>query len=373
MAEEYTIILKGMEDWIDWIKTIKVIADGLEIWEYMDLEVEPADVPQLTRPAKPSGPTVDSGDLEIFKYDLKNWSERKSALKKIPEKIIQTIDKLCFNFIEDHSTPYTILRDLREKLKPNDNLYKNILLKKWKSLQRYPTRQDLENWINEYDTCYQKLTKIKYFSGSTLNAVEEFVDILPNTEFKSWAAQQIEGGEDLDMKKILQKFRESVVRAKAKTESKGKMAFASPKFQGTSTDGKEEGAKKKELRSTSNDKCEACGYTGHVLEGCFIIFPEKRPSYWRSNPEKEKKILEKIKNDPSLANRVKDLRKTERNIQPSAHAVITLTDRAAYSTTEYELRDSVLLDSAASDHVTNDSKRLTSSILPLTPVIWLIR
>ena len=99
------------------------------------------------------------------------------------------------------------------------------------------------------------------------------------------------------------------------------------------------------------------------MEGCFIIFPEKRPSYWRSNPEKEKKILEKIKDNPSLANRIKELRKTEKNSQTSAHAVIkptTLTDKAAYSTSEYELRDSVLLDSAASDHVTNDSKRLTS-------------
>jgi hypothetical protein len=193
--------------------------------------------------------------------------------------------------------------------------------------------------------------------------VEEFVDILPQTEFKSWAAQQVEGGEDLDMREILQKFRESVVRAKAKTESKGKMAFASPKFQGISTDGKEEDAKKKELRSTPIVQCEACGYKGHVLEGCFMIFPEKRPSHWKGHPEKEKRILEKIKDDPALANRVKELRKTEKKSQTSAHAVIkptTLTDRAAYSTTEYELRDSVLLDSAASDHVTNDSKRLTS-------------
>ena len=360
MAEENMIILKGMEDWTDWIKTIKVIADGLEIWEYMDPEVEPADVPRLTRPAKPTGESVDSGDLEIFKYDLKSWSEKKSALKKIPEKIIQTIDKSCFNFIEDHSTPYTMLRDLRQKLKPNDNLYKNILLKKWKSLQRYPTRQDLENWINEYDTCYQKLTKINYFSGSTSNAVEEFVDILPHTEFKSWAGQQIEGGEDLEMRAILQKFRESVVRAKAKSGFKpeGKMAFANPKFQGISTDGKEE-----RLRSTPNVQCEACGYNGHDLEGCFIIFPEKRPSNWKNNPEKERKIFEKIRNDPLLADRIKELRKTEKKSQISAHAVIkpvTLTDRAAYSTSEYELRDSVLLDSAASDHVTNDLKRLTS-------------
>ena len=41
---------------------------------------------RLTRPAKPSGATVDSGDLEIFKYDLKSWREKKSALKRIPEK-----------------------------------------------------------------------------------------------------------------------------------------------------------------------------------------------------------------------------------------------------------------------------------------------
>jgi hypothetical protein len=27
-------------------------------------------------------------------------------------------------------------------------------------------------------TCYQKPTKIKYFSDSTMNAVEEFIDIL---------------------------------------------------------------------------------------------------------------------------------------------------------------------------------------------------
>jgi len=36
MAEEDTIVLKCMEDWIDWIKTIKVIADELEIWVRMD-------------------------------------------------------------------------------------------------------------------------------------------------------------------------------------------------------------------------------------------------------------------------------------------------------------------------------------------------
>jgi len=189
------------------------------------------------------------------------------------------------------------------------------------------------------------------------------VDLLPLTEFKSWAGQQIEGGEDLDMKTILQKFRESVVRAKVKMESKGKMAFASPKFQGTPIDGKEEDSTREQIRSTPNAQCDACGYNGHGLEDCFVIFPEKGPSDWKCNPEKERKIFEKIKDDPSLANRIKELRKTEKIGQPSAYAVIkptTLTDRAAYSTTEYELRDSVLLDSATSDHVTNDSKRLTS-------------
>ena len=60
---------------------------------------------------------------------------------------------------------------------------------------------------------------------------------------------------------------------------------------------------------------------------------------------------------------LKDLEKRKKKSQSSAYAVIkpvTLTYRAAYSTSEYELRNSVLLDSAATDHVTNDSKRLTS-------------
>jgi hypothetical protein len=56
------------------------------------------------------------------------------------------------------------------------------------------------------------------------------------------------------MRTILQIFRESVVRAKAKSglEPEGKMAFANPKFQGVSSDdGREEDLKKEELQSTA--------------------------------------------------------------------------------------------------------------------------
>ena len=123
---------------MDWIKTIKVTAQGLEIWEYMDPEVEPENIPVLSQPARPSprsGTTsVDSTDLELFKYDLKEWSERKTALKKIPKEILQTIDRTCINFIQDSSSssPYQMLRDLRAKLKPDNAVHKNILTKKWK-------------------------------------------------------------------------------------------------------------------------------------------------------------------------------------------------------------------------------------------------
>ena len=80
-----------------------------------------------------------------------------------------------------------------------------------------------------------------------------------------------------------------IMGAKLAVEVSGVSGTANPKFQGVSTGGKEEDAKKKELRSTQNVQCEACGYKGHVLGGCFMIFPEKRPSYWKSNPEKDQR------------------------------------------------------------------------------------
>jgi hypothetical protein len=140
MAEEQSIILKGMEDWHDWILTIKVIADSYQIWEFMDPDVGPEDLPVLTRPPKPTGNPIDAADLEFLKYDLKIWSDKNTALQLMPKEILKRIDKRCVYFIRDHSSTHTILRDLSAKLKPNDNLYKNLLLKKWKQLQKFPSR-----------------------------------------------------------------------------------------------------------------------------------------------------------------------------------------------------------------------------------------
>jgi hypothetical protein len=134
MAEEHKVILKNIEDWKDWISTMQMTAQGLGIWEFINPDIEPDKIPRLRQAEKPSG-TADAGDLEMFKYRMKEWSEQRSAMTKMPKEIIQTVDKSWVLFINDYSSPYTMLRDLRARMKPDDDVYQDLLLKKWRKLQ----------------------------------------------------------------------------------------------------------------------------------------------------------------------------------------------------------------------------------------------
>jgi hypothetical protein len=74
----------------------------------------------------------------------------------------------------------------------------------------------------------------------------------------------------------------------------------------------------------------------HELEGCFAVFPEKRPTNYKSNPQREK-----IEHGPALTESVRGLKNEEKKSESSAHVVINLprsADKAAYTTpTECEL------------------------------------
>lgn len=233
MDEEYKVILRSMGEWMDWIETIRMIAEGLEVWEYMDPEVEPQNILMLNQPTKPSprleATTVHLADLEIFKYELRKWSEKKAALREMNKKILQTIGKTVSDFIKDSSfsNPYQMLRDLRAKLRPDDAVHKNIFTKRRKKLQHFPSRdKNIEDcWMNEDDTYYDELASVGYFNTSEPNAVEEFIDLQPDSEFKS-SNQQVSGGDEL----------ENLAKSKATSDSRGKSTFANPQLPGKSTD-----------------------------------------------------------------------------------------------------------------------------------------
>ncbi|KAN0070393.1 hypothetical protein V8E54_011262 [Elaphomyces granulatus] len=229
MDEEYKVILRSMGEWMDWIETIRMIAEGLEVWEYMDPEVEPQNILMLNQPTKPSprleATTVHLAELEIFKYELRKWSEKKAALREMKKKILQTIGKTVSNFIKDpsFSNPYQMLRDLRAKLRPDNAVHKNIFTMRRKKLQHFPSRdKNIEDcWMNEDDTYYDELASVGYFNTSEPNAVEEFIDLQPNSEFKS-SNQQVSGGDEL----------ENLAKSKATSES----MFANPQLPGKSMD-----------------------------------------------------------------------------------------------------------------------------------------
>jgi hypothetical protein len=75
--------------------------------------------------------------------------------------------------------------------------------------------------MNEDDTYYDELASVGYFNTSEPNAVEEFIDLQPNSEFKS-SNQQVSGGDEL----------ENLAKSKATSES----MFANPQLPGKSMD-----------------------------------------------------------------------------------------------------------------------------------------
>jgi hypothetical protein len=79
--------------------------------------------------------------------------------------------------------------------------------------------------MNEDDTYYDELASVGYFNTSEPNAVEEFIDLQPDSEFKS-SNQQISERDEL----------ENLAKSKATSDSRGKSMFANPQLPGKSMD-----------------------------------------------------------------------------------------------------------------------------------------
>ncbi|KAL7780684.1 hypothetical protein CFE70_010726 [Pyrenophora teres f. teres 0-1] len=54
-----------------------------------------------------------------------------------------------------------------------------------------------------------------------------------------------------------------------------------------------------DLPTTSHSKCEACGQH-HNLKGCYYVYPDNAPEWWKPNPTIRELIKHKIEYDPAL-------------------------------------------------------------------------
>ena len=54
-----------------------------------------------------------------------------------------------------------------------------------------------------------------------------------------------------------------------------------------------------DLPTTSHSKCEACGQH-HNLKGCYYVYPDNVPEWWKPNPTIRELIKHKIEYDPAL-------------------------------------------------------------------------
>jgi len=89
-ATTKTVILDLPSHWDSWIFVVKSIADGGDVWQYInpDLEAEPAipirpakPTAQNVNPAKSSTTTLTSLELDMFKVLLTEYREDLATVK----------------------------------------------------------------------------------------------------------------------------------------------------------------------------------------------------------------------------------------------------------------------------------------------------
>ncbi|RKF82287.1 hypothetical protein GcM3_026043, partial [Golovinomyces cichoracearum] len=143
------IILKGTQNYLEWIYTIKMVSNGSStsdiknVWKYIDPkgEVNP-EIPILsarptTRDVNPAATSISKLspiELEDFKFRNNMWKEEKMEIQEIERrlemvqnKVLGSISECLLPQLKSTSTIKEILKHLSNKFRPSDQARKQEL------------------------------------------------------------------------------------------------------------------------------------------------------------------------------------------------------------------------------------------------------
>src|SRR5438067_8113837 len=131
-----TVILDQPSHWQSWLFVMKTIADGGDVWKYIDpdLELEPAvpsrpekPSPKDVNPAKTTLLTMDAVERESFKLlllmykeDLAEAKQVLDAIQIVRNYIVTTVSTNNIVYIDDKTTEYQMLVALKKRLAPTE-------------------------------------------------------------------------------------------------------------------------------------------------------------------------------------------------------------------------------------------------------------
>jgi hypothetical protein len=307
-----TIILDLPSDWESWIFVVKTIANGGDVWKYInpDLGIEPIvpsrpemPTPSGINPTKTTLPELDLAEKETFKLLLAIYKEDQSTVKQaldviqtIRTHIVTTVSINNISYIKDNSTVYQMLVALKKRLAPTDRARKLDLIRQYSKIKTFRKNEPVDQWLQTWEKTYKEMATLHLPDISDDRALFDFTQALSQLD-STYAStqefflnQKIKNGESLpEIYDLIEDYRNHL-RIHGDTEPTSSHSAFSTASKGASQD--------------NTLEC-VCGMR-HPWKKCFYLIQSIRPPAWKPDPEIQRGINQKLASDEKLKERIND-------------------------------------------------------------------
>ena len=358
-----------------------------------------------------------------FKRKYTIYREQKVALSNLVKRIQETVDHKHHYLLRGIHTPHGMLIALKDRLSPTEKDRERDLVEAFNKLKKMPRNSDIDDWLAEWQSTYTQCKALDLpevhknrASVTFLNALRDVDALFADAELREIQKLEEDDKEGPDVIKFLNRYE---TRRRMFPPQNGRTQPTFVTFQGKSPPGNKENKnsnpgfvtrdsfqQKKNFEQRKPPALCLCG-KDHFFGSCPYLVEVIRPAGWKPNPQTARQINNTLKEDAKIRATVE--RAKEKALKRHAYAesktpktpdslASPLTDLAiandssvirptsephrpdsvmcnfyhvgdahsASSEVIYELRNSILLDSASTIHVSNDFNRFTDYFEAIT-------
>jgi hypothetical protein len=397
-TQRVAIILNGPNDWDEWIGVVKSKAIGTKIWEYINPSTAKAELSTLTEPNYPLSSDVNPAKTDPdelsgaekeqlkrlqaeYKRKISLYERQETALGNMRTFIQETISRTYLTYTLDCETSYDMLVELKQRIAPTDRAREAEMINKYSKLKKAPKSQSIDHWLREWEKVYTECKLLDLPDVSRNRSLFDFLNAIASISpgfSDAWmmrVQEKQDAGETLpDLYKIVELFRNNRRLVNAQKGLPSHSAFPAT-YQGKPLSSSDN-TSKTDGKPTFRRPC-LCGIE-HQFKDCPYIVESIRTKDWKPDPAIQKQIDEKLEDaSPRMKTSIKWARKRaskkqegkeeqkEESIENASpkdrrigafHAYVFTTSISL--STDYHLRDSFLLDTAANAHVCNNRAKV---------------
>jgi hypothetical protein len=348
-----TIILTNPEDWEPWYTNLQAHVNA-EIWPFID-----PDQPERRLREPPIQPTIQAinsdatqfyeltaaqqkvyeNSRKFYDSDMKYYTAQTTQLKEARVFITTTVSEVKHVYLKSENSVREWIAILKRNTEPTRGQLIQKAVEGYNGVFRMKlSGSRIGTWIQQWEYAMAKGERYgisQLTNGQWLrdlaNAIHPLSDVLYNKYMdqaddpeKSMASEYIEVGKKLRQALDHSKgsirttrggafvsdfagFEESDLdtsRNSSQSRKDRDMPPLSRKRAGTESIEEETSSSKR----SNVLKCQACGFKGHTLPGCWCIFEDQRPDGVTMPESRVKRALKKVKESKELMEQVRKLK-----------------------------------------------------------------